>query len=314
MAAWLELDGAVNVRDLGGLQAGRGQQVAERRLLRGDDLNDLSPANVDLLVGQIGLTTVIDLRSPAEARDRGPGPLTWAAGVRYVQHSLLPELGIAANVADATSARIDRAFARYPADVRCGLYLGYLVERPAEVVAALRNVARAGGPVLVHCAAGKDRTGVITAMALTTAGVDRDAVVADYAATAERIGPLLDRLRGAAAYAAGLDREPGGQHVPRAETMAAFLAEVDSRYGGMLEWLAAHGFGAANVRLLRSELLRRRWPRRGRGPGDRRPAGTLGQRGEPVAVPLHPVEHLGGGEPEPGRVAGVRAVGVPRPR
>jgi protein-tyrosine phosphatase len=239
--AWLKLDGAVNVRDLGGLPAGDGRQVARRRLLRGDDLNDLSPADIDLLVGQIGLTTVIDLRSPAEARDRGPGPLTRADGVRFVRHSLLPELGIAADVADATSARIDRAFARYPADVRCGLYLGYLVERPAEVVAALRDIARAGGPVIVHCAAGKDRTGVITAMALTVAGVQP--------------GPLLDRMRGTAAYAAGVDREPGGEHVPRAETMAAFLAAVESRYGGMLEWLSAHGFAAADVQLLRSELL-----------------------------------------------------------
>ena len=253
--AWLKLDGAVNVRDLGGLPAGDGRQVARHRLLRGDDLNDLSPADIDLLVGQIGLTTVIDLRSPAEARDRGPGPLTRADGVRYVRHSLLPELGIAADVADATSARIDRAFARYPADVRCGLYLGYLVERPAEVVAALRDIARAGGPVIVHCAAGKDRTGVISAMALTVAGVQPDAVIADYAATAERIGPLLDRMRGTAAYAAGVDREPGGEHVPRAETMAAFLAAVESRYGGMLEWLSAHGLAAADVQLLRSELL-----------------------------------------------------------
>ncbi len=253
--AWLKLDGAVNVRDVGGLPAGRRRRIAEHRLLRADDLNDLSPADVDLLVGRIGVTTVIDLRSPAEARDRGPGPLTGADGVRYVQHSLLPELGIAADVADAASARIDRAFARYPADVRCGLYLGYLVERPAEVVAALRDIAGAGGPVLVHCAAGKDRTGVITAMALTVAGVRPDAVIADYAATAERIGPLMDRMRGVAAYAAGVEREPGGEHTPRPETMAAFLAEVDSRYGGMLAWLSAHGFGAADAQLLRSELL-----------------------------------------------------------
>ncbi len=71
---WVDLDGAVNVRDLGGLPAGDGRQVAAGRLLRGDDMNDLSAADVDLLVIQIGLTTVIDLRSPAEVQDRGPGP------------------------------------------------------------------------------------------------------------------------------------------------------------------------------------------------------------------------------------------------
>jgi hypothetical protein len=253
--AWLELDGAVNVRDLGGLPAADGQQVAAGRLLRGDDLNDLSPADVDLLVTRMGLTTVIDLRSPAEVRDRGPGPLRGAAGVRHVHHSLLPELGMAAEVADATAARIDRAYARYPGDVRCGLYLGYLAERPAQVVAALRDIAQAGGPVLVHCAAGKDRTGVITAMALTVAGVRRDAVIADYAATAERIGPLLARMRRTRAYAAGLDREPAGDHVPRGATMAAFLDQVKARHGGVLRWLSGHGFAADDVRALRSGLL-----------------------------------------------------------
>jgi len=253
--AWLELDGAVNVRDLGGLPAADGRQVAAGRLLRGDDMNDLSPADIDLLVRGIGLAVVIDLRSPAEVRDRGPGPLRGTAGVRHVHHSLLPELGLAANVADATSARIDRAYARYPGDVRCGLYLGYLAERPAQVVAALRDIAQAGGPALVHCAAGKDRTGVITALALTVAGVRREAIIADYVATAERLGPLLARLRGAEAYAAGLDREPTDDYVPRAATMAAFLDQVDARHGGVLRWLSGHGFAAGDVRALRAWLL-----------------------------------------------------------
>lgn len=252
---WVDLDGAVNVRDLGGLPAGDGRQVAAGRLLRGDDMNDLSAADVDLLVIQIGLTTVIDLRSPAEVRDRGPGPLIRAGPVRNVNHSLLPELGIAAEVTDAMAARIDRALARCPGDVRCGLYLGYLEERPAQVVAAMRDIARADGAVLVHCAAGKDRTGVIVALALSVAGVRRDAVIADYAATAERIGPLLARLRGAKTYAPGVEREPAGEHVPRAGTMAAFLDQVDSRYGGVRRWLSGHGFGAADVRMLRSRLL-----------------------------------------------------------
>src|SRR5580692_11511369 len=126
---WLELDGAVNVRDLGGLPAGDGRQVVPGRLLRGDDLNDLSPADVTLLVGQLGLTTVIDLRSPGEVRARGPGPLTRGGLVRHRQHSLLPELGLTP-AADAMTARVERAQARYPDDARCGLYLGYLEERP----------------------------------------------------------------------------------------------------------------------------------------------------------------------------------------
>jgi hypothetical protein len=115
--------------------------------------------------------------------------------VRYVRHSLLPELGIAADVADAASARIDRAFARYPADVRCGLYLGYLVERPAEVVAALRDIARADGPVIVHCAAGKDRTGVLAALILRLCGVDDDDIEDLLLERSERFWAMIARAR-----------------------------------------------------------------------------------------------------------------------
>ena len=251
---WLELDGAVNVRDLGGLPAGDGRQVVPGRLLRGDDLNDLSPADVTLLVGQLGLTTVIDLRSPGEVRARGPGPLTRGGLVRHRQHSLLPELGLTP-AADAMTARVERAQARYPDDARCGLYLGYLEERPAQVVSALRDIARASGPVLVHCAAGKDRTGVVVALALSVAGVQRDAVIADYAATGERIDAIMERLRSSPTYAADLLGHVDEDHTPRPETMAAFLDQLQQRHGGVLAWLTAHGFGQDEQDQLRARLL-----------------------------------------------------------
>ena len=64
-----------------------------------------------------------------------------------------------------------------------GYYLAYLRHRPDSVVEAVRTMAAPGGAVLVHCAAGKDRTGVVVALALAAAGVSRGAVVADYVAT-----------------------------------------------------------------------------------------------------------------------------------
>ena len=67
-----------------------------------------------------------------------------------------------------------------------GHYLGYLEERPEEVAGALRSITTAPGAAIVHCAAGKDRTGVVVALALTMAGVEPEAIVADYIATGER--------------------------------------------------------------------------------------------------------------------------------
>jgi protein-tyrosine phosphatase len=96
---------------------------------------------------------------------------------------------------------------------------------------------------------------VVVALALSAVGVRRDAVVADYAATAERMEAVLARLRSTKTYGADIDKEPADDHMPRAETMTVFLEEVDSRYGGVLRWLSDRGFGADDVAALRVKLL-----------------------------------------------------------
>jgi protein-tyrosine phosphatase len=254
--AWIDLDGAVNVRDLGALPTGDGQSTMAGRLLRGDNLQDLSPSDVRRLVQDIGVTTVVDLRSPAEVAAEGPGPLTRVESVRHAYLSVLPERGTATDAAaDALTMRRDGARSRYPDDVRAGYYLGYLEDRPDHVVAAVRSIAEAPGAALVHCAAGKDRTGVVVALALSAVGVRREAVVADYAATAERMPAVLGRLRASTTYATDLDKAPDDDHMPRAETMTAFLEELDGRYGGVLRWLSDHGFAPADLASLRTKLL-----------------------------------------------------------
>jgi protein-tyrosine phosphatase len=256
---WIELDGAVNVRDLGALPTDDGRTTLAGRLLRADNLQDLSPSDVKLLVDDIGVTTVVDLRAPEEVVSEGPGPLTRVGSVRHAYHSVLPEAGTATDVAaDAlANLRLDGARSRYPDDLRCGYYLGYLEDRPDQVAGALRSIARAPGAALVNCAAGKDRTGVVVAVALTAVGVTREAVIADYAATAERIGAILDRLRASKTYAADIDSRPdaAANDAPRAQTMAAFLEQLQVRYGGAARWLAGHGFGPADVGSLRAKLL-----------------------------------------------------------
>lgn len=256
--AWIELDGAVNARDLGGLPTRDGGRIATRTLLRSDNLQDLSQADVAKLVDDIGLTTVIDLRSSQEVDSEGPSPLDAVPGVRHLHLSVLPEVGKRTDVvAEALLLKRERDRARYPDDAMCGHYLGYLEDRPEAVAGAIRAIADAPGAALVHCAAGKDRTGVVIALALTAVGVPAEEVTADYAATDEKIEAILRRLMGSATYEGDLKDSQIDRHRPRPETMKAFLEQVAARYGGVTQWLADHGFGPEDLGRLRARLVTR---------------------------------------------------------
>ena len=254
---WIDLEGAVNVRDLGGLPVCDGGQIVAGRLLRADNLQELTPSDIARLVGDSGVTTVVDLRSTAELTSEGPAPLDRVAGVRHAHHPVLPEQGEATDVvADVLLTRAERDRSSYPADPVTGHYLGYLNDRPDQITAALRSIATAPGAALVHCAAGKDRTGVVVAVALTAVGVPADAVVADYAATGERTEEILERLRRSPTYADDINSKDDRSHEPRAETMAAFLEQMDARHGGVTAWLKARGFGDDDLARLQARLLK----------------------------------------------------------
>ncbi|MGH3170210.1 MAG: tyrosine-protein phosphatase [Trebonia sp.] len=253
---WIDVEGAANMRDLGGTPAEDGGQIAPRRLLRSDNLQDLTVSDVDKLVSGFGVTTIIDLRTAGEVAREGPGPLDAVPGVRHAYHPVLPQFPSSQDeVARALlTEQVARDSARYPDDLTTGHYLGYLEDRPEEVAGALRAIATSPGAAIVHCAAGKDRTGVIVAMALTAAGVGREAVIADYTLSAERIDAVLARLIGSRTYSDQTKDKPTAAHTPRAETMKAFLEQLDVKYGGLTAWLTASGFADEDLSRLRSQL------------------------------------------------------------
>ena len=137
------------------------------------------------------------------------------------------------------------------------VYLRYLDDRPDSVVAALRLIAGTDGATIVHCAAGKDRTGVVVALALAEVGVTREAIVDDYARTAERIEGILSRLRASPTYGGdiGTDTATTDKHTPSPETMERLLNAVDELHGGVRTWLRANGWTDSDAKALRSKLL-----------------------------------------------------------
>lgn len=257
-SAWIDLAGAANVRDVGGLPTVDGRRTRPGVLVRADNLQGLTEADVARLLGELGVRTVIDLRSTGEVHLEGPGPL---AG-RAVHHhlTLIPEAPgepDRAEVERAVPSFADRSARRGagPTDMT-GYYLGYLQDRPENVAQALRLLADArNGPTVVHCAAGKDRTGTVVALALSLAGVIRDAVVADYVASADRVDAVLARLQASAAYGVELADKTADDVRPEAGSMERFLDEVDRSYGGPHGLAMAIGVDEETVARLVARLV-----------------------------------------------------------
>lgn len=255
---WITLHGAVNVRDLGGLPARDGKVTARRRLLRSDNLQDLSPDDVHRLRDSIGLTDVIDLRTTTERTLEGEAPLDQEPGVTVHHLSLLPQVGDEVREADGDlllpwqrpeaddEVPVERSEAR-------SVYTGYLADRPDSVVAALSVIAKARGAAVVHCAAGKDRTGVIVALALDLTGVPRSAILADYLLTGDRIDAILDRLTATPTYAGNLRGRHRDSHLPKAAAITDVFDVVDSD-GGTEAWLSRYGWHEADSATLRRRL------------------------------------------------------------
>jgi protein-tyrosine phosphatase len=106
-----------------------------------------------------------------------------------------------------------------------------------------------------HCAAGKDRTGVVAALVLDILGVDPEVIVADYMITKERMPLILDRYRADPAFAERMAAVPASRFGLEAGTMEGFLTGLRSRYGGAKAWAVAAGVPSEALDQMAGHLL-----------------------------------------------------------
>jgi protein-tyrosine phosphatase len=224
-----------NARDLGGLPTIDGGETRWRSLLRADDLAQLTADGVRALA-DYGIETILDLRWPEEA-SAYPGPLPAALPrLRYERVSLLT------GTEDQWRLR--------SRDVAKELWKCAVLEHArAELRHVLEVIADAApGPLLFHCVAGKDRTGLIAALLLALADVEPAAIADDYAQSSANLAPEYLRRYPHSDAARVLDAlrcPPEGVH-----NMLDFLG----RAGGVRGYLGQIGLAAADVERLRARL------------------------------------------------------------
>ncbi len=241
MGQRLDIEGTHNFRDVGGYAAG-GSHTRYGQLYRSDALGAVTDVGAEALA-ELGIEVVVDLRSRLEhAQDQGADPLPGA------QHLLVPIYrGSRSSIISDGHVSLEL------------LYRQTLEESAYSFATAVAIIAESEmRPVLVHCTAGKDRTGLVVALALEAAGVDRTAVVADYTQSALNLdGAWIDRTI-SALVSHGVPISPALFEVLGGSpdhAMSRVLAGLDEEWGSVTGFLTAHGMQEESVELLHRKLV-----------------------------------------------------------
>jgi protein tyrosine/serine phosphatase len=246
MQRLIDLEGCLNFRDLGGYPTPEGQRLAWRRIYRSDGLHQLTPSDVAYLRHDLGLTDLIDLRSTAELMLEGRGPLE-NEPVAFHHVPLFDG---------------DRP-SRFPPDLQKQMaemsladrYFGLVEVAKQPIARVIRLLAGAKGGVVYHCAAGKDRTGVVSAILLSMLGVSRELIVADYALSQQNLDAIVERLAASEGYQEMFEQLPPDTLHAEPETMHSLLSKLEDGYGSVAGYLESAGVGADVVERLRASLL-----------------------------------------------------------
>lgn len=237
-------EGCFNFRDIGGYPAADGRRVRWGKYYRAGRQDRMTQADLAGLE-KLGIRAQIDLRKPDEISDQGRGPLP-DMGADYHNISVIPEGG-----ADQLARLVGDT------GISGKRYLGYLEFGPDSWLRLFEILANADQhPLVIHCTAGKDRTGVSTAFLLSVLGVDRAWIEADYILTNRDVTRQADFIERTTGFPEGVDRELMMHHAGVPETaMKDFLDGLHERWGGPLEYLRDIGIDAATMAAVREHFL-----------------------------------------------------------
>jgi len=236
----ITLENALNFRDVGGYRTADGRHVRWRRMFRAGGLSNLSPADLAVL-RELGIATVLDLRSTAE----------WESGRFPVDDHPVAfhHLPLVEEILDPTRYEVPEGMlaARYQEIAQIG---------SSYIAQAISIVADADThPIVVHCLAGKDRTGVVVALVLALLGVPDEVVAEDYALSNLAMAALRER-----AEASGVPqrRSPAVSNEvfsAKPSNIAALFAALRDAHGSLEDYVISSGVKPAAIESLRAALL-----------------------------------------------------------
>jgi protein-tyrosine phosphatase len=241
-------DGLLNVRDLGGHSTEDGGETRYGSIVRADSVRQLSDEGWKTLV-DYGMKTVVDLRTNEELEGDPPAELP-------VEVLHVPLMETDRGDWEQVQGELDAAVkaARDVAGATRDVYLIFLEHYAPNVAAAIRAVANAPeGGVVIHCAGGKDRTGLVTAFLLHLAGVATDEVAKDYALSEERLRTRHEKWIAEAQSEEERERLKRMAQTP-ADSIKGVFSELERRYGSVEGYLRHAGLTDEELAEARARL------------------------------------------------------------
>ena len=237
-------EGCFNFRDIGGYLNQDGKRVKKGLYFRAGRQDRMSDKDLSNL-SDLKISTQIDLRRPDEVLEQGKGPLG-TMGAKYINIAVIPEGG-----SDQLSRLVGDT------GISGKRYLGYLEFGPTSWLRLFGILSESDNlPVVLHCTAGKDRTGVSTAFLLSILGVSRDVIEADYLLTNLDTERQADFIESTVGYPEGYDRERMIAIAGVPETaMKDFLDGVESKWGTVVEYLKKIGVTQEQMDTIRYNFL-----------------------------------------------------------
>ena len=237
-------EGCFNFRDIGGYLNQDGMRVKKGLYFRTGRQDRMTEKDLAKL-SDLKISTQSDLRKPDEVLDQGKGPLE-AMGANYINIAVIPEGG-----SDQLSKLVGDT------GISGKRYLGFLEFGPTSWLRLFGILSNHENlPVVLHCTAGKDRTGVSTAFLLSVLGVNRDLIEADYLLTNLDTERQADFIESTVGYPDGYDRESmiTAAGVPK-DAMKDFLDGVESKWGSAVEYLKKIGVTEEQMEMVRNNFL-----------------------------------------------------------
>lgn len=237
-------EGCFNFRDVGGYATKDGYRVKWGRYFRAGRQDRMTKADIDK-ARDLNIGAQIDLRGNEEIEDQGLGPLP-GLGAKYHNISVIPVGG-----RDQLSRLVGDT------GISGKRYLGYLSfgsETWKRFFSILSEPVDSA--VVIHCTAGKDRTGVSTAFFLSLLGVDRKTIENDYLLTNLDVSRQADFVERTVGYPEGMSREDMVMHAGVPETaMREFLDGLEEKWGGVTEYLRSAGITVTQIDAIRQRFL-----------------------------------------------------------